>query len=831
MNIDGLLSRFRIQTKIFLMVTPFVLSIVLVGLVGLYSNQILRGRIEISSVVLQSMDGYKQVFASISGFLREPSKANYETAKGDVDHQQSRLKDVIAMLKGETDVTLLDQATTETAKIAENTDRLWKLEQERTAVLANVGTIFAAMSDIQAQVGKASFKMVADATRLQNTQKAALKASLDIEAYSRQIYDFLDALDKQSDPAKRTQLVEKMEADLKAIDLPSLLPADQKALADRVTDQLAQIKSDSQTNKFAGSPSANALLFTAGRMSKAGAEMMRNAVVELTNADKSVAAANTVNRKLSALIGNRNNLDVGFTKLSAGPTADQLTATNGDIYLFNKNLDEIAASVSDGGGLKAAAQSMKPALDKLTADAQALLDLYNRKNKEFAAAAAQIDDTWGMLSTFAEQQKDVAKTESTSASRISVGVVVAGIIVAILAGIGLILIFRRPISHITAAMRRLAEGALDTAIQGDNRRDEIGDMARALGVFKENAIEKLRVETLSEEQRQAAEQERIRNDAEKQASQEQIDFAVRQLARALESLSSGDLACTIETPFTGGLDQLRRDFNASVGRLNETLAQIQEDAFSIQANGNAMRNSADELARRTEAQAASLEQTAAAVDEITVTVRQTAGRAGEANEIVRDTRKNAEASTAIVADAVDAMGRIEDASRQIEQIIDVIDDIAFQTNLLALNAGIEAARAGEAGKGFAVVAMEVRELAQRSAGAAQEIKALIDTAAREVSNGVQHVQRTGSALDQISNRIAQLFEHVQMIAQAAQDQSAGLQEVNTAVNQMDQMTQANAAMVEEANAMSQQLASEGDHLTQLVSQFRLSEYQRNSAAA
>lgn len=831
MNIDALLSRFRIQTKIFLMVTPFVLSILLVGVVGLYSNQILRGRIEISNVVLQSMDGYKQVFAGISGFLREPVKANYETAKADVDRQQSRLADVIGMLKGQTDVALLEQAAAETAKIADNTDKLWKLEQERTSVLSDVDAIFAAMTNVQTEVGKASFKMVADATRLQNAQKAALKASLDIEAYSRQLYDFLDALNKETDPAKRTERAGKMEADLKAIDLPSLLPPDQKALAERVADQLAQIRSDSETSKFAGSPSANALLFTTGRMSKAASEMMRNAVVELTNADKSVAAANTINRKLSALIGNRNNLDVGFTKLSATPTVDQVTATRGEIYLFNKNIDEIAAGVSDGGALKAATQTMKPALDKLTADAQSLLDLHDRKNKEFAAAAAQIDQTWGLLSTFAEQQKDIARTESTSASTISVGVVAAGIVIAILAGIGLILIFRRPISAITSAMRRLAEGTLDVAIQGDTRRDEIGDMARALGVFKDNAIEKLRVESRSEEQRRAAEQERVRNDAEKQAGQEQIDFAVQQLAQALENLSGGDLACTIDTPFAGGLDRLRRDFNASVARLNETLAQIQEDAFSIQANGNAMRNSADELARRTEAQAASLEQTAAAVDEITVTVRQTAGRAGEANAIVRDTRENAEASTAIVADAVDAMGRIEDASRQIEQIIDVIDEIAFQTNLLALNAGIEAARAGEAGKGFAVVAMEVRELAQRSAGAAQEIKSLIDTAAREVSNGVQHVQRTGSALDQISSRIAQLFEHVQMIAQAAQDQSAGLQEVNSAVNQMDQMTQANAAMVEEANAMSQQLASEGDHLTQLVSQFRLNARSQRSAAA
>jgi methyl-accepting chemotaxis protein len=831
MNIDGLLSRFRIQTKIFLMVTPFVLSIVLVGLVGLYSNQILRGRIEISNVVLQSMDGYKQVFASISGFLRDPAKGNFDKAAADVAQQKARLADVIASLKNQTDVALLEQALAQTDKISDNTNRLWKLEQERSAVLEDVNKIFAAMTDIQTKAGKTAFKLIADATRTQNTQKAALKASLDADAFSREIYDFLDAFDKLNDQAQRVARAEKMQADFEALKLGDLLPEDQKGLAARVQEQLAQIKADAQDGAKSSGAAGNSMLFTAGRLSKTAAEMMRNAVVELTQADKAVATANGVNRKLVGLTGNRNNLDVGFTRLAASPTVDQVTATRGDIYLFSKNLSEISAAVADDADLKKSFEELKPVLDKFSDDAQALLDLYNRKNTEFAAAALQIDQTWGLLSQFAEQQKDAARSESSSASNISIGVVVAGVIIAVLAGIGLILIFRRPIGQITAAMRRLAEGVLDTAIHGDKRGDEIGDMARALGVFKANALEKLRVESLSEEQRLAAEAERMRNDAEKQASQAQIDFAVRQLAQSLKRLSDGDLTCAITTPFSGGLDQLRSDFNASLERLNETLSQIRQDAYGIQANGNAMRASADELSRRTETQAASLEQTAAAVDEITVTVRQTASRAGEANAIVRDTRTNTEASAAVVADAVDAMTRIEDASRKIEQIIDVIEDIAFQTNLLALNAGIEAARAGEAGKGFAVVAQEVRELAQRSAGAANEIKSLIDTATREVSTGVRHVQRTGEALNDISGRIAQLSEHVQMIAQAAQDQSAGLQEVNTAVNQMDQMTQANAAMVEEANAMSQQLAHEGDHLMQLVSQFQLHQEGGHAQAA
>lgn len=830
MNIDGLLSRFRIQTKIFLLVTPFVLSIVLVGLVGLYSNQILRGRIEISNVVLQSMDGYKQVFASISGFLRDPVKANYDKALADVDVQKARLADVVASLKSQTDVSVLEDALHQTSAISGSTEKLWKLEADRQATLDRIKQTFSAITEAQAKLGKATFKLTAAATRLQNAQKAALKASLDIDAVSRELLDLIDTLEKTDDTTQRSALLDKTLADLAAANLTSLLPADQKQLIAQLPEQLAELKGESQASRIRFSASGNAIFFTAGRLSKVASTMMHHAVVELSNADKAIANANAGNRKLSSLIANRNTIDIAFARLAAEPSKEQVTASQANIYLIGNIMDEAASANPEDAELVKAAETLKPRLSQLSDDAQALLDNFNQKNTEFAAAAKQIDHTWSLLSTFANQQKEAAKKESSSANALSIGVVVAGIAIAVLAGLGLILIFRRPISQITTAMRRLAEGVLETAIHGDKRRDEIGDMARALGVFKSNALEKLRVETLSEEHRAAAEAERVRNDAERQANQEQIDFAVRHLAEALQQLSDGDLTCAISTPFAGGLDQLRNDFNASVGRLNETLSEIMQDAHTIQANGNAMRSSADELSRRTETQAASLEQTAAAVDEITVTVRQTASRAGEASEIVRDTRKSAESSVEVVSEAVNTMSRIEDASRKIEQIIDVIEDIAFQTNLLALNAGIEAARAGEAGKGFAVVAMEVRELAQRSAGAANEIKGLIDTATHEVSTGVRHVERTGDALGDISARIAQLHEHVQMISQAAQDQSAGLQEVNSAVNQMDQMTQANAAMVEEANAMSQQLASEGDHLMQLVSRFQLRHTATRAAA-
>ncbi|WP_309643171.1 methyl-accepting chemotaxis protein, partial [Phenylobacterium sp.] len=224
--------------------------------------------------------------------------------------------------------------------------------------------------------------------------------------------------------------------------------------------------------------------------------------------------------------------------------------------------------------------------------------------------------------------------------------------------------------------------------------------------------------------------------------------------------------------------------------------------------------------RRTEQQAASLEETAAALDEITATVRRTAEGATHARKVVETARSDAAEGADVVRRATSAMDEIEGSSKQIGQIIGVIDEIAFQTNLLALNAGVEAARAGEAGKGFAVVASEVRALAQRSAEAAKEIKALITASSDQVGVGVDLVAATGKALESIVTQVAEINGIVAEIAASAQEQATGLQQVNTAVNHMDQVTQQNAAMVEESTAASHALAHEAKELAVLVAQFR-----------
>ncbi|SEH46513.1 methyl-accepting chemotaxis sensory transducer with Cache sensor [Rhizobium tibeticum] len=379
----------------------------------------------------------------------------------------------------------------------------------------------------------------------------------------------------------------------------------------------------------------------------------------------------------------------------------------------------------------------------------------------------------------------------------------------------------RPVTDMTAAMQKLAAGDLSVVVPGEQRRDQIGSMAEAVGVFKKNAIDRERLEGEAESGRALTERERQEREQQKSREATEIRHAVDALASALGALSDGNLAHRIETPFASHLDRLRDDFNSAVSKLHGALHAVGNNAHAIDAGASEIRTAADGLARRTEQQAASVEETAAALEEITTTVKDTARRAEEAGTLDSRTRFGAEGSGNIVRKAVSAMTEIEQSSQKIANIIGVIDDIAFQTNLLALNAGVEAARAGEAGKGFAVVAQEVRELAQRSAQAAKEIEGLITASNAQVRSGVTLVGDTGKALEEIVGQVQEISRHVDAIVTATREQSTGLAEINTAVNTMDQGTQQNAAMVEEQTAASHGLAQEAVKLMQLLGQFNL----------
>ncbi|WP_261399868.1 methyl-accepting chemotaxis protein [Leisingera daeponensis] len=362
----------------------------------------------------------------------------------------------------------------------------------------------------------------------------------------------------------------------------------------------------------------------------------------------------------------------------------------------------------------------------------------------------------------------------------------------------------RPIDRICADMEAVSSGDLETEVSAASRTDEIGKIGKTLVSMQDD----LKLARAAEEER-----------AEMQRQQQQV---VESLSAGLVQLAGGDFSQPITGAFPEEYEQLRQNFNSTVGNLSATVQQVIEASGSIRNGAAEISQASDDLSHRTESQAATLEETAAALDELTASVKSAAEGARSVEATMAEARTQAENNREVVQSAVSAMTEIEQSSNHISQIISVIDDIAFQTNLLALNAGVEAARAGEAGKGFAVVASEVRALAQRSSDAAMEIKTLISDSSKQVERGVDLVGKAGEALQSIVEQVTHISQLVSGIAEGAAEQSTGLNEINTGVTQLDQVTQQNAAMVEEATAAGHMLNTDAGKLAELVAHFRVS---------
>ncbi len=541
--------------------------------------------------------------------------------------------------------------------------------------------------------------------------------------------------------------------------------------------------------------------------------------------------------------------------LNMARISKRITAVHGDLYLTLTN--HAAAPTVDSTAklqaLEAEVDSIKAQLVALKAEVPAterprydkvIKDLTDYRGGidvvgsmlgvDFATAAAFIQPfevqytsmTGSLDAATAKVLADAqahAKTSAESAAltgQISLAFSVFTLLVVTGISVGAILGVKRAIQGIATATEKLAAGDNDQDLEGIARGDELGAIVSSLSVFRDN---QRRMASMREEQEQMrtreaatraqAEEERART----QAAQAQV---VSVLADGLSRLSQGDLTHAIDQVFPQEYEALRADFNAAVEKLRAAMQVIVATTGQIGSSADEIAGASDDLARRTEQQAANLEETAAALDEITATVKQSSEGANHARTVVTTAKAGAAAGSDVVRQAIAAMGAIETSSSQITQIIGVIDEIAFQTNLLALNAGVEAARAGETGRGFAVVASEVRALAQRSAEAAKEIKALISASSGHVGSGVQLVGETGRALAALAEQVGEIDGLVGMIAASAKEQATTLNNVNSAVNSMDQMMQQNAAMVEQSTAAAHGLKSEAGELRRLMADFR-----------
>ncbi|WP_172327164.1 methyl-accepting chemotaxis protein [Mangrovicoccus sp. HB161399] len=533
-------------------------------------------------------------------------------------------------------------------------------------------------------------------------------------------------------------------------------------------------------------------------------------------------------------------LSAQLSGLAAGEDPD-LAEQIGSMLALADAEGGIAASRR--AGLEASARASAAGLDASRAVSDIAEQIVSASAQERAAIAG--------TSTLIAGEVSAAKTRMGVVGAVALTILVASPVLAWM-------IIVRPLNRITGATERLSQGDL-SPVSGLGASGELGRLADALRIFRENAQERLRLqeeerlreeaerarardeeaetrrreaeaqaleqaraeEAKAREQAEAAREEELRREAEAQrsahaAEQQQV---VAALARGLHHLSKGDLTHRIEMAFPEAYEALRRDFNMAIGTLGGVIRQLADSVMVIGSSSTEIAQASNDLSHRTERGAATLEQTAAALEQLTASVSSSAEGARRADGQVSSARQSAEMSRSIMADAVSAMGSIDDSSKQISKITSVLDDIAFQTNLLALNAGVEAARAGEAGRGFAVVASEVRGLALRAADAASEINRLIDVSTGHVKNGVSSVAQVEAALETIISSVGEISGNVAAIASTSNEQSTGIGEINAAVGQLDSATQQNVAMFEETAAACSTLEHEAGLLSRVVSGF------------
>ncbi len=512
---------------------------------------------------------------------------------------------------------------------------------------------------------------------------------------------------------------------------------------------------------------------------------------------------------------------------------------------------------------KSAADALVPQITSGQLDV-AKTNYWGAQDEAGDALSDSLDALFDYNVTHATAAKQAAEGQAALSNNLLIGVSV--LFLALAAGV-VVIISRRvfgPLGRMTGVMGRIASGSLDDAVPELGRKDEIGAMADAVEVFRQNGL-KVEAFNADEAVRKTAATAReqmtqvfaksfnqvlqasSKGDLSVRVIEDLPDPELSMFAKAMNTMLAGvegalreagtvlsavadtDLTRRVEGQYEGAFGALKTDINRVADRLTGIVEQLRDTSRALKTATGELLSGANDLSERTTKQAATIEETAAAMEQLSQTVLKNAERAVDASKNAGQVTQVAEQGGAVMASATEAMTRISDSSSKISNIIGLIDDIAFQTNLLALNASVEAARAGEAGKGFAVVAVEVRRLAQSAAQASAEVKALIEQSSTEVASGSRLVTDAAQKLQQMLVAVRDNRALLDGIARDSREQAASIEEVSAAVRQMDEMTQHNAALVEETNAAIEQTESQANDLDRVVDLFRISGEARGTA--
>ncbi|MGJ7040211.1 methyl-accepting chemotaxis protein [Shinella sp. BE166] len=826
--IDRLLQQRRIVTKVLLFVIPLVALIAGIGLVGYFTASTLNGHMTVTRETINSLSHFQNLRSGLQDFVDKPAQETRDALSARIDEQDAGIHDLDALLPDAGEKAKIASVVALAGTMRAQTETLWAIDQERNAVTAELEGSLAAM----AKDGAFAEKQIG-VIRSESGEKEAFAKALLFDAAAYQ--GLAERIGKFRKPVA---LAMKPEDKVKAAEtyLPQLLKqlAESKAIASpKALEQIKvfEVEVAAVQAILAGTDDAEAkkakFVPVLSKLAKFDADFLKEAGKNSDTAAKrfvGMDAEIVLLKTLITLMGDtfkgidetRLHISELHRKLDQ-PSRDAVLA---DVKAVAASAAELAKLGTKNAALRDLSDKLAPSLVKIEKGTQDLISVGEKWQAARVAASASVADASQTLEQFVSSAQEAGKKDSQRSANVSIIAMVAGTLLAIIGGLMLVETLRGPLRRVNEAMSRLASGDLDISIDGRNRGDEIGDMVRSVAVFRDAARENVRLEQEAETQRQLTAEEQARRASEQARIEADQTEALTALSDVLGQLAAGNLEESMTEALAAEYVAMARTYNNAVEALRVTLSDVRATTVEINGGTSNLATSADDLARRTEQQAAALEESSRALRQLTEIVRSTAESAQKTAVSVDETHSYAKRSGEVVSKAVDAMDQIKKSSEKISTIIGVIDEIAFQTNLLALNAGVEAARAGEAGRGFAVVAQEVRELAQRCAGAAREIKGLISDSSAQVRNGVSLVTETGEALTVINEHISSIHTLVGKIEAAAAAQYEGINEVNQAVHQVELITQQNAAMVEENTAEIHGLRRRVENLNEKIDHFK-----------